>query len=446
METKTIESSFCFQYLSRFVGIKRSTIESLVANDYDSIHSLSAFDVDIDLNQLPNVSMGQKSILRDALNRLKTEINLWIKSETTTGSSSAHSVLNSTPIAKPKEYPFVNSDQMFKELIATAMSDIASDPHSGLILKPNISSFTDKQTDSGINGTDSELVSLSPIKRGRPSTRKTRDETLESENTENDQNSKRMKSSDNSHNQSLKTKRKRKKFLYSLNSSRNRKRNKPKNSPLSERKSNSQRKIIIDLNSSLGEATEESIPTEASEAVIDGNQKLINIFFKPFSSDNSQKSDQIELNANEKLFTISSPDDPFEWKKKKPEIIRLIKNKSKQIKLLRDDKMEEELSDMYKVVEINGIITPFNVCNLCFASNVFQLLITPHKSYLKKHLMSKRHQKVSPLLGTESNENSKLAEDSNSSAEEFSGVKTATTKETTKRGILYFSSLTSKHF
>ena len=65
-------STFCFKYLSKFVEIKRSTIDCLLANGYSSSTSLLALNLDLDLNQLPNLSMDQKEVLSEALFILKS--------------------------------------------------------------------------------------------------------------------------------------------------------------------------------------------------------------------------------------------------------------------------------------------------------------------------------------------------------------------------------------
>ena len=71
MDTNYIESTFCFMYLKVFIGIERSTIETLVKNGYYSAASLRSLNLEKDLPILPNLSMGQRSILREPFNYLK---------------------------------------------------------------------------------------------------------------------------------------------------------------------------------------------------------------------------------------------------------------------------------------------------------------------------------------------------------------------------------------
>jgi hypothetical protein len=69
------KQTFCYKYLTKISGIKSQTIESLIESDYDSIHALLALDLIIDLDRLPNISMGQKSLLRKTLTKLREEYN-----------------------------------------------------------------------------------------------------------------------------------------------------------------------------------------------------------------------------------------------------------------------------------------------------------------------------------------------------------------------------------
>jgi hypothetical protein len=69
------KQTFCYKYLTKICGIKSQTIESLIESDYDSIHALLALDLIIDLDRLPNISMGQKSLLRKTLTKLREEYN-----------------------------------------------------------------------------------------------------------------------------------------------------------------------------------------------------------------------------------------------------------------------------------------------------------------------------------------------------------------------------------
>ena len=258
MDENTIESSFCFKYLINFSGLKRQTIESLVANDYDNIHSLMSFDLDLDLNQLPNVSMGQKSILRDALIKLKKEFGTWNAIGSDLKTPVNHNVLNSTPIAKTKAYSFVTGDQLFKDLITSAMIDITGGPHA-LPFQSN-ANHSAKEPDSGINGTDSEGYKT-PIKRVVSLSKASK---KSSESLEKTENSKRNKSFDKSDNKT-KSKKKRKKFCYGLKSARNRKTIESIDKPLFE-KSNCERKVFIDIdNSSRIEEQNEAIIPEIIE-------------------------------------------------------------------------------------------------------------------------------------------------------------------------------------
>jgi hypothetical protein len=69
------KKTFCYKYLTKICGIKPQTIDSLIESDYDSIHALLALDLTIDLDRLPNISMGQKSLLRKTLTKLREEYN-----------------------------------------------------------------------------------------------------------------------------------------------------------------------------------------------------------------------------------------------------------------------------------------------------------------------------------------------------------------------------------
>ena len=65
--------SFCEKYLSEVSGIVRNTIDVMLAKGYDSVDTLLAIDVDEDLKQIEDISFGQKSILREVLQKLDME-------------------------------------------------------------------------------------------------------------------------------------------------------------------------------------------------------------------------------------------------------------------------------------------------------------------------------------------------------------------------------------
>jgi hypothetical protein len=120
---------FCSQYLTKFIGIKSATINQLLSNDYDSIQALLAFDLSLDLERLPNVSMGQKSLLRKALIRLKQEFEQRINNDLNDcnlnhNSNTNEFKLNSTPINDNKNsFGFVDNHYSFNELIETALTN-----------------------------------------------------------------------------------------------------------------------------------------------------------------------------------------------------------------------------------------------------------------------------------------------------------------------------------
>jgi hypothetical protein len=118
---------FCSQYLTKFIGIKSATINELLNNDYDSIQALLAFDTSLDLERLPNVSMGQKSLLRKALIRLKQEFEQRINDlndcNSNHNSNTNEFKLNSTPINdNNNSFGFVDNHYSFNELIETALT------------------------------------------------------------------------------------------------------------------------------------------------------------------------------------------------------------------------------------------------------------------------------------------------------------------------------------
>ncbi len=118
---------FCSQYLTKFIGIKSATINELLNNDYDSIQALLAFDLSLDLERLPNVSMGQKSLLRRALLRLKQEFERRFNDlndcNLNHNSNTNEFKFNSTPINdNNNSFGFIDNQYSFNELIETALT------------------------------------------------------------------------------------------------------------------------------------------------------------------------------------------------------------------------------------------------------------------------------------------------------------------------------------
>ncbi|XP_054154171.1 uncharacterized protein LOC128952755 [Oppia nitens] len=65
-------STNCRRYLSCFVGMSADTIDILVQNGIDSVHTLRAINMDKDWHHLPTqISIGQKLLLRQALAKLE---------------------------------------------------------------------------------------------------------------------------------------------------------------------------------------------------------------------------------------------------------------------------------------------------------------------------------------------------------------------------------------
>jgi hypothetical protein len=62
-------------YLRQNKSLKSSTIQSLISYGFDSNETLIALDFDLDFDQMKDICLGQKSILRNILNELKINEN-----------------------------------------------------------------------------------------------------------------------------------------------------------------------------------------------------------------------------------------------------------------------------------------------------------------------------------------------------------------------------------
>ena len=257
MESNSIESTFCFTYLRVFIGIERSTIDTLVKNGYHSAASLRALDLDKDLPLLPNLSMGQRSILRDALICLKEEMKGWVREEGMTEPSLSGSFLESTPISKYT--PYVNNS--FKELVTTVMSKEVGGEEFLSQSNASITGSAAKQwVDSGINESALTLrprkrrLSLNEMENTEKSTIKTIGHS-QRDQTPNSQSSYKTRTSTSKRNN---------RFRLST-----KKANKPKNNILSPKQTNSGRKTSIDIN--IDDSSQEMSSSDLSE----GNSKSI---------------------------------------------------------------------------------------------------------------------------------------------------------------------------
>ncbi|CAG2169663.1 unnamed protein product [Oppiella nova] len=70
--------TFCFDYFSHIKGIKCETIVSLMANGFDSIHTVLAIDVDTDLVEMRDMSLGQKCLLKKAIKDLNERYHRFV--------------------------------------------------------------------------------------------------------------------------------------------------------------------------------------------------------------------------------------------------------------------------------------------------------------------------------------------------------------------------------
>ncbi|XP_054156770.1 uncharacterized protein LOC128955150 [Oppia nitens] len=69
--TTTRKQTYCHRYLSKFAGITADTIDCLVSNGIDSVHSLRALNMDRYWHRLPQqLSIGQKLLISQALDKL----------------------------------------------------------------------------------------------------------------------------------------------------------------------------------------------------------------------------------------------------------------------------------------------------------------------------------------------------------------------------------------